>query len=152
MGKKRQELVERIANYDELVGDLFLNEQPISVAVLKAAVKRMLNDPVLQGKICPIFIGAAYKNKGVQPLLDAIVDYLPSPTERPPVSSTLNPEITRNPIKSDRFSAYTFKVICDGELGPLAYTRIYSGELKKNNSLFNSSRGLIEKSNTLPIQ
>lgn len=83
--------MEKIANYDELVGDLFLSEQPISVTVLKAAVKRMLNNPELQGKICPIFMGAAYKNKGVQPLLDAIVDYLPSPTERPPVSSTINP-------------------------------------------------------------
>lgn len=143
MLKKREELVERIANYDEQIGDLFLNEQPIGVPLLKAAVKRMLNNPELQGKICPIFLGAAYKNKGVQPLLDAIVDYLPSPTERPPVSSTLNPEIVRKPIKSDRFSAYTFKVICDSELGALAYTRIYSGELKKNNSLFNSSRGVI---------
>jgi elongation factor G len=83
--------VERIANYDDQVGDLFLNEQPISVSALKAAVRRMLNNSDLQGKICPIFLGAAYKNKGIQPLLDAIVDYLPSPTERPPVSSTLQP-------------------------------------------------------------
>ncbi len=103
----------------------------------------MLNNSTLQGKICPIFIGAAYKNKGVQPLMDAIVDYLPSPTERPPVSSTLKPDIIRNPVKNEKFSAYTFKVICDNELGPLAYTRIYSGELKKNNNIFNSSRGVI---------
>ncbi len=59
--------------------------------MLKNGVRRILNDPNLQSKVCPIFLGAAYKNKGVQPLMDAVVDFLPSPTERPPVFSSLNP-------------------------------------------------------------
>ena len=81
----------------------------------------------MHNKVCPIFIGAAYKNKGVQSLLDAVVDYLPSPTERMPVVSKTDESVIRKPIKNERFSAYTFKVIYDRELGPLAYTRIYSG-------------------------
>jgi elongation factor G len=150
--KKRLELVEKIANYDDAVGDLFLNEQPISEGQLKAAVRRILNDPDLQSKVCPIFLGSAFRNKGVQLLMDAVVDYLPSPTERQPVASSLDPLLTRKPLKNERFSAYTFKVICDSELGPLAYTRIYSGELRKNSSFFNSSRGVVEKSNSPPTQ
>lgn len=58
-------------------------------------------------------MGSSFKNKGVQPLLDAIVDYLPSPTERPSVVSTIDSEVIRKPIKGERFSAYCFKVICD---------------------------------------
>lgn len=111
--------------------------------MLKSAVRRMLNEPKIFQKITPIFFGSAYRNKGVQPLLDAIVDYLPSPTERPPVASILDPTIIRKPVKTENFSGYTFKVICDSEHGVLAYTRIYSGELKKTSDILNSSRGVM---------
>lgn len=87
----------------------------------------MLNTPSVYEKVTPLFLGAAYKNKGVQPLLDAIVDYLPSPTERPPVVSSLDTSLVRRPIRAETFAAYTFKVIVDKEHGVLAYTRIYSG-------------------------
>lgn len=150
--RRRLELVEKIANYDESVGDLFLSEQPISEGQLKAAVRRILNHPELQSRVCPIFLGSAFRNKGVQLLMDAVVDYLPSPTERPPVASSLDALLTRKPLKNERFSAYSFKVICDSELGPLAYTRIYSGELRKNSSFFNSSRGVVEKGTPPPTQ
>jgi elongation factor G len=73
----------------------------------------MLSNPAVFQKITLMFLGASYRNKGVQPLLDAVVDYLPSPTERPPVESSLDPTVKRRPIKAERFSAYTFKVIVD---------------------------------------
>lgn len=73
-------MIERIANYDDVVGELYLNEQKITISVIKTAVRRMLNNPAILNKITPVFLGASYKNKGVQPLLDAVVDYLPSPT------------------------------------------------------------------------
>ena len=77
-------------------------------------------------------MGSAFKNKGVQPLLDAVASYLPSPTERPPIISNADSTVKRQPIKTERFSGYTFKVVYDKEHGPLFYTRVYSGFLKKN--------------------
>lgn len=77
-----------------------MSEQKLTVPVLKSAVRRMLANPFIFNKITPLFLGAAYKHKGVQPLLDAIIDYLPSPTERPPIVSSLDPSLIRNPSKS----------------------------------------------------
>ena len=73
----------------------------------------MLNNPAVFQKITLMFLGASFKNKGVQPLMDAVVDYLPSPTERPPILSDVDPNMVRKPIKAEMFSAYTFKVLCD---------------------------------------
>ena len=60
-----------------------------------------------------MFLGASYRNKGVQPLLDAVVDYLPSPTEKPAISNSLDPSVVRKPVKGERFLGYSFKTICD---------------------------------------
>ena len=73
----------------------------------------MMNDPAIFEKVTLMFLGASFKNKGVQPLLDAIVDYLPSPTEKPPVVNSLEPSVMRKPIKAERFLGYSFKTLCD---------------------------------------
>lgn len=150
--KKRDSLIQRIANYDDAIGELYLNQQKISVPMLKNAVRRMLNNPNVFDKISPVFLGASLRNQGVQPLLDAIVDYLPSPTQRPNVVSSLDNTMSRRPVKAQSLSAFTFKVLSDRELGSLAYTRVYSGFMSKNSNVLNSSRGVTEKSNYLIIK
>lgn len=101
-------------------------------------LRRILNNPTLQEKICPVFMGTSFKNKGVQPLMNAIIDLLPSPTERPPVLCQINPSNKRKPEKNEPLTIFVFKVIYDLEKGPLAYARVYSGLLKKNMTLFNT--------------
>ena len=143
--RRRSELVERIANYDDLTGELFLQDEPIAPTVLRASVRRILSNQSIHTRVCPILMGSAFKNKGVQPLLDAVAHYLPSPSERPSIVSSVDPSVRRQPIKTERFAGYTFKVVVDREHGPLTYTRVYSGFLKKNSTIFNSSRGIPEK-------
>lgn len=95
--------------------------------------------------LCPIYVGTSFKNKGVQPVMDAIVDYLPSPNLRDPVHDAEDKEQIRKPVKTDPLAGYVFKILYDLEMGPLAYTRIYSGEMKKTTNLLNSSTNTPEK-------
>jgi elongation factor G len=95
-------------------------------------------------------LGASVKNRGVQPLLDGIVSYLPSPTEKKPIKCFENPKLLRRPIKQESFCGYIFKIIHDKEKGPLSYVRVYSGILNKTIGIKNSTKETIEKS-TLSI-
>ena len=92
--------------------------------MINAIRKALHSNPT---KICPVYVGSALKNRGIQPLLDAIGLLLPAPHERPPVFDFKNPSLFRKLEKSEKLTAYMYKIIQDADLGPLAFTRIYSG-------------------------
>jgi len=137
--QKRAELVERIAELDDDLTGKFLNGESISVDELKAALRR----GVLESEITPVFCGTALRNKGVQPILDAVIDYLPSPEDIPPVIGTLTKDgtVVSRPAKDDvPLSALVFKIVTDPYVGRLAYLRVYSGTLKKGSTILNASK------------
>ena len=145
MAKRRAEMVETIAQHDDELIEKFLNGDEISVEELNAALRKA----VMAGKIVPVFCGSALKNKGVQRLLDAVVDYLPAPTDVPPVEGTdLNdPEtkILRKPSSDEPFAALAFKVMADPFVGQLTFFRVYSGHLTTGSYVLNSSNGKRER-------
>jgi elongation factor G len=137
--ERRAELVERLADVDERIMELFVEGREVPADELKRAVRRA----TLAGRIVPVFHGASFRNKGVQPLLDAIVDYLPAPTDVPPVQGvhpkTGQPE-TRRASDDEPFSALVFKVQNDPYMGNLAYFRVYSGKAHAGSTLYNPVR------------
>lgn len=143
--EKRAEMVEAIAALDDTLADKFLEEQEISVEELNGALRK----GVVANEIIPVFCGSALKNKGVQRILDAIVDYLPSPPEMPPVEGTLpeNEEehINRKPLESEPFTALAFKVATDPFVGQITFFRVYSGKLKSGSYVLNTSNGKKER-------
>ncbi|HLE03316.1 MAG TPA: elongation factor G [Anaerolineales bacterium] len=144
VAEQRKELIERIAETDDGLTGRFLEGQPISTEELKAALRRA----VIAGKLTPVFCGSSLKNRGVRRLLDAVVDYLPSPLDIPPVSG-LRPgggeEITREPNDEAPLSALVFKIVSDPYVGRMAYLRVYSGTLTKTSSVYNSSKDRKER-------
>ncbi len=140
----RNELVEKIAAEDEKLLEQFLDNKEINVD----ALRKVLRKAVLECKLVPVFCGSALKNKGVQPLLDAVCYYLPSPADLPPVSG-IDPktekEITRKADDNESFSALVFKIATDPFVGSLAYFRVYSGHLTKGSYVLNSATGEKER-------
>lgn len=137
--QKRAELVERIAELDDDLTEKFLNGESISVDELKAALRK----GVLESEITPVFCGTALRNKGVQVILDAVIDYLPSPEDVPPVIGTLTKDgtVVSRPAKDDApLSALVFKIVTDPYVGRLAYLRVYSGTLKKGSTVLNATK------------
>lgn len=136
----RNYLVEKIADFNEEVLNLLIEEQEISTELIKKAAR----DASLKLLITPVFCGAAYKNKGIQLLLDAVSDYLPSPLDKGAIlgEDLENSEKThkRNPCTKDPFSALAFKIINDPFVGQQTFIRIYSGELKSGMQIFNSTK------------
>ena len=122
---------------------LFLEERVVSTEVLQAALRRV----TLAGRAVPVLLGAAFKNKGVQPLLDAVVDYLPSPSDIPPVSGKdLAGQVTiRAATDEAPFSALAFKIMNDPYVGQLTYFRVYSGRVESGATVFNATKGKREK-------
>mmetsp|Transcript_34262 Transcript_34262/g.61810 ORF Transcript_34262/g.61810 Transcript_34262/m.61810 type:complete len:753 (-) Transcript_34262:175-2433(-) len=136
---KRQALVEAVSEVDDEIAELFLNEQPVDGPTLKAAIRRA----VLALKFQPVFMGSAYKNKGVQLLLDGVLDYLPSPTEVVNTALDLkkDEEVFNLPCKpSGPLVALAFKLE-EGKFGQLTYMRLYSGTLKKSDIITNQNTG-----------
>jgi elongation factor G len=137
--KRRDELLEAIAEVDDQMLISYVEHHPVNAKELKMAIRRA----TVAGLVNPILCGAALRNKGVHPLLDAIVDYLPSPVEVPAVSGT-NPKngetITREPNDEEPFSALAFKVVADPYVGRLVYFRVYSGVAKQGAMLYNATR------------
>jgi elongation factor G len=139
------QLVETVAESDDQLFDKYVQEHDVSEEELKAAIRRA----TIAQKIFPVICGAAFKNKGVQNLLDAVVDYLPSPTEVPPVEgvSVDDASVAMQRIASDDepFSALVFKIMTDPFTGQLAFLRCYSGKLTSGESIYNVAKGRRER-------
>ena len=133
----RAQLVETVAENDDDMLHKFLEGEEISEAELKASLRKS----TIALKVFPVVVGTAFKNKGIQPLLDAVVDYLPSPLDTPETKG-INPEngepITRKASDNDPFSALAFKIMADPYVGQLTFIRVYSGQLKSSDSVLNS--------------
>ncbi|MFC1917501.1 elongation factor G [Chloroflexota bacterium] len=140
----RQSLIEKLAEDDDYVMEAYLEGREITPEELKQALRRV----TLANKAVPVLCGSALKNKGVQSLLDAIVDYLPSPSDTPPVVAvgvSKGDEIIRPPSDEAPFSALAFKVVSDPFMGRLVYFRVYSGKIAVGTQVFNSTRGKRER-------
>ena len=137
-------LVEQIAETDDELTEKFLEGMEITSEELHAALRRA----VIHGKLTPAFCGSSLKNKGVQPLLNAVVDYLPSPLDIPPVRG-LDPDGTKELMREAKadvpMSALAFKIVTDPYVGRLAYLRVYSGKITKGSTVFNASKGRKER-------
>ena len=141
----RDALLETIAENDEEMMEAYLEGTEPSEEQLVAAIRRA----TIAGGITPVLCGSAFKNKGVQPMLDAIVDYLPSPVDIPPVKGhevgDEDRAVLRKADPSDPFAALAFKIMSDQHLGKLTYIRIYSGTLESGSNVINSSKGRRER-------
>jgi elongation factor G len=142
MGRER--LVECVADFDDCVAAKYLDGERISEDQLRKA----LREATLRLAVVPVFCGSAFKNKGVQPLLDAIVDYLPSPLDVPPVEGThpsSDEVLQRQADDNEPFSGLVFKLMSDKHVGHLTYVRVYSGRMKTGQQVLNVARGRKER-------
>jgi len=141
---KRAELIEKIAELDDELIVKFLEDQVISIDELKRALRKA----VLENRAAPVFCGSSLKNKGVQPLLDAVIDYLPSPLDIPSVKG-MDPktekEITRKTSDNEPLCALIFKIVSDPYAGRMAYFRVYSGKVVQGVMAYNVSNGKKER-------
>jgi len=139
----RMALLEKLADFDEGVMEKYLEEQVVSVEEIKRAVRQA----TLNSQVVPVLCGSAFKNKGVQPLLDAIVDYLPSPLEVPPIEGH-GPDgevLIREASSTEKFCGLAFKLASDPFVDKLTYLRVYSGRLRSGDKVFNSVKHKQEK-------
>jgi elongation factor G len=141
---RRADLVERIAELEDDLTMKYLEGKTLSLEELKTALRQ----GVLDNKVAPVFCGSSLKNKGVQPLLDAVVDYLPSPLDVPDVVGAhpkTEEQVTRPPKDEAPMSALVFKIVTDPYVGRLAYIRVYSGKVKKSETYQNATQGEKER-------
>ncbi len=140
----RGKMIETLADIDEHIMEKFLTGEELSVDEIKKAIRK----GTLERKITPVLCGSAFRNKGVQLLLDAIVDYLPSPLDIPPVTG-MSPvdgsKIIRYAVNSEPFSALAFKVMTDPFVGHLVFIRVYSGVLRSGSYVYNSTKDSKER-------
>jgi elongation factor G len=142
----RAEMVEAIGELDDEVMALFLEGGEIAEASLRRGLRRA----TVAGRAVPVRVGAAFKNKGVQPLLDAVVDFLPSPLDIPPMMaidalSTDGSEVMRKASDDEPFSALAFKIMNDPFVGTLTYFRVYSGKVSVGETVYNATKGKRER-------
>src|SRR5205809_513665 len=145
----REKMIEGLAEVDEHLMEKYVASAPVSAAELKAAVRK----GTIAMRLFPVICGASFKNKGVQPLLDAVIDYLPSPLDVPPVMGIEPPRkgeeegapAERPPDDSAPFAALAFKVMSDPFVGKLTYFRVYSGKLEAGGRVLNSTTGRTER-------
>jgi len=132
----RENIIETLSDFDEEIMELYLEGKEVSEDLLKKSIRRH----TIALDVVPVLCGSAFKNKGVQPLLDSIIDYLPSPLEMPPVmgiSADTGESIERKPDPAGPLSALAFKIAVDPFVGRLVYTRIYSGTINKGDTVYN---------------
>jgi len=139
----RAQLIEKVAELDEELTMKYLEGEEITVSELKAALRK----GVINVQITPVLCGSSYRNKGVQLMLDAVVDYLPAPTDIPHIKGTLEDgtEVERKSADDEPFSALAFKIITDPYVGKLTYFRVYSGVLHSGSYVLNSTKGKRER-------
>jgi len=140
----REKMIEGLAEVDEHLMEKYVHGEPITPAELKAAVRK----GTISMKLFPVLCGASFKNKGVQALLDAVIDYLPSPLDIPPVQG-VNPETKeveeRKPADDAPFAALAFKIMSHQHVGQLVFLRVYSGTLEAGSGVYNSTRDKKER-------
>ncbi len=136
LAKHREFMIEAVAEYDEELLTLYIEGEDIPPEILKRAIRKA----TIENKITPVLCGSALKNKGIQPLLDAVVDFLPSPLDLPPVKG-IHPdtgeEIIRYPSNDEPFTALIFKIITDPFVGKVSFFRVYAGKLKAGSTVYN---------------
>jgi elongation factor G len=139
------QLIDAVADHDEELMETYLLDED---AVTPEMLKRALRAATLDISVTPVLLGSAFKNRGVQPLLDAVVDYLPSPLDVPPVHG-IDPrtqhELSRRPALDEPFSALAFKVMSDPYVGRLTYIRVYSGQMNAGDRMLNTTTGKTER-------
>ena len=138
------QLIEAVSDFDDTILEKFLDDQAVTIEELKVALRKA----TLEAKITPVLCGSAFKNKGVQRLLDAVIDYLPSPLDVGAIKGThpkTDEAIERAPEDTEPFAALAFKVVTDKHVGRLTYFRVYSGSLKAGSSVLNTRSGKKER-------
>ena len=142
--QSRHELIEKICETDDVLLEKYLGGTEPTIEELKAALRRA----VIAYKLVPIYAGTSLRNKGVQPVLDAVVDYLPSPLDLPPVEGThpkTEEKVSYKRGKDEPFAGIAFKIQIDPHVGKLTYVRIYSGKLVSGSYAYNSTKGVKER-------
>ncbi len=142
--KARTHLIETVAEYDEHLLEQYLNERPCAPEDLRRAIRKA----TLAGAVQPVLLGSAYRNKGVQPLMNAVVDFLPSPLDMPPVAGHTTDtweKVTREPRDDAPFAALAFKIATDPYVGKLTFFRVYSGSVSTGDQVLNVATGRLER-------
>jgi len=141
----REKMIEAVAEHDDTLFEKFIEGQPLTEAEIQHGIRKA----TIALKIFPVICGSAFKNKGVQTMLDAVVDYLPSPLEVPPVEGVAIDDpakvLTRQASDSEPFAALVFKIMTDSYVGQLAFFRVYSGKLAAGESVYNVAKGRKER-------
>jgi elongation factor G len=140
----REKMIEEVSSHDDVLMEKYLAGEELSEAEIKLAIRQATIDI----KICPVICGSAFKNKGVQPLLDAVLDYLPSPLDIPAIKgidADTEEEIERKASDSEPFAALAFKIMTDPFVGQLCFIRVYSGVLNAGSYVYNSTKGKRER-------
>ena len=140
----RHDLIDALSNFDDSITEKYLGEEEITAADLE----RALRAATIAGQVVPVLCGSAFKNKGVQPMLDAVVAYLPSPVDIPPTRGMDVKgieELERRADDTEPFAALAFKIMTDPHLGKLTYARVYSGTLKTGSGIVNSTKDRKER-------
>ncbi|MFC7489763.1 MULTISPECIES: elongation factor G [unclassified Knoellia] len=141
----RHHLIERVAESDDVLMEKYLGGEDLTVAEIKAGIRTL----TVRSELYPILCGSAFKNRGVQPMLDAVVDYLPSPIDVPPMvghkAGNEDVEMTRKPSRDEPFSALAFKVATHPFFGTLTFIRVYSGRIAAGSPVVNTTKGKKER-------
>jgi elongation factor G len=135
----QEKMVEELANHDDVLMERYLAGETLTAEEIRAAIRKATIDI----KICPVICGSAFKNKGVQNLLDAVVDYMPAPTDIPPIKGIIEGsdlEVERKPSDEEPFAALAFKIMTDPYVGQLCFFRVYSGVIQSGSYVYNSTK------------